>query len=118
MKIYLSRATTRAMMADYPIGDPTGGPAYGEKRDPISAAISIFSMAGTYAAAGSFAAMTIFQGITFAGAALSLKIGMSGPWWPRGLRCTSLSLRAGGPRGACEARYDLSSDLCLRNTGS
>ena len=59
-------------MADYPIGDPTGGPAYGEKRDPFSAAISIFSMAGTYAAAGSFAAMTIFQGITFAGAALSL----------------------------------------------
>ena len=59
-------------MADYPIGDPTGGPAYGEKRDPISAAISLFSMAGTYALAGSFTAMTIFQGITFAGAALSL----------------------------------------------
>ena len=72
MKIYLSRSTTRSMMADYPIGDPTGGPAYGEKRDPISAVISIASMAGTYATAGSFAAMTMFQGITFAGAALSL----------------------------------------------
>ena len=71
-KIYMSRAETRAMAAEHPIGDPTGGPAYGEKNDPISAAISIASMAGSYAAAGTFAAMTVMQGITFAGAALSL----------------------------------------------
>lgn len=71
-KIYMSRAETRAMAAEHPIGDPTGGPAYGEKNDPISAAISIASMGATYAAAGTFAAMTVMQGITFAGAALSL----------------------------------------------
>ena len=71
-KIYMSRAETRAMAAEHPIGDPTGGPAYGEKNDPISAAIAIGSMGATYAAAGTFAAMTVLQGITFAGAALSL----------------------------------------------
>lgn len=71
-KTYLSRAVTRAMSLDHPVGDPFGGPAYGEKNDPISAIISISTMAGTYAAAGSFAAMTLMQGLTFAGAALSL----------------------------------------------
>lgn len=71
-KFYLTRTHTRAMAADHPIGDPTGGAAYGEKNDPITAIISIASMAGTYAAAGTFAAMTLMQGITFAGAALSL----------------------------------------------
>lgn len=71
-KTYLSRAVTRSMGMDHPIGDPFGGPAYGERRDPISAIISVASMAGTYAAAGSFAAMTLMQGLTFAGAALSL----------------------------------------------
>jgi hypothetical protein len=69
-KIYLSRTQTRAMSIDHPIGDPTGGPAYGEKNDPISAAISIGTMF-TVAEAG-FAAMTLMQGITFAGAAVSL----------------------------------------------
>ena len=77
-KFYLTRTQTRAMAADHPIGDPTGGAAYGEKNDPISAVISIASMAGTYAAAGSFAAMTLMQGITFAGAALSLVGNISG----------------------------------------
>lgn len=57
-------------MADYPIGDPTGGPAYGEKRDPISAAISLYTMF-TAAEAG-LAAMTLLEGISFAGAAISL----------------------------------------------
>lgn len=71
-KFYLTRTHTRAMALDHPIGDPTGGAAYGEKNDPISAIISIASMAGTYYTAGSFAAMTLMQGITFAGAALSL----------------------------------------------
>jgi len=69
-KIYLSRAQTRAMAAEHPIGDPTGGPAYGEKNDPISAAISIGTMFAT--AEVGFAAMTVMQGITFAGAAVSL----------------------------------------------
>lgn len=57
-------------MADYPIGDPIGGPAYGEKRDPFSAAISIYTMF-TAAEAG-LAAMTLLEGISFAGAAISL----------------------------------------------
>ena len=71
-KIYFSRSISRTMSADHPVGDPTGGAAYGEKNDPVSAILSIATMGGTYAAAGSFAAMTIAQGITFAGAALSL----------------------------------------------
>lgn len=77
-KTYLSRAMTRAMGTDHPIGDPFGGPAYGERNDPISAIISLGSMFGTYAAAGSFAAMTLMQGLTFAGAALSLVGNLTG----------------------------------------
>lgn len=77
-KTYLSRAMTRAMAMDHPIGDPFGGPAYGERNDPISAVISIGTMVGTYAAAGSFAAMTLFQGLAFAGAALSLAGNITG----------------------------------------
>ena len=38
-KIYLSRAQTKAMSSMEPIGDPYGGTAYGEFRDPITAAI-------------------------------------------------------------------------------
>ena len=71
-KTYMSRAVSRAMSADHPIGDPVGGAAYGERNDPISAIVAISSMAGTYAAAGSFAAMTLMQGLTFVGSALSL----------------------------------------------
>ena len=77
-KTYLSRAVTRAMSLDHPIGDPFGGTAYGEKNDPVSAIISIGTMAGTYAAAGSFAAMTLMQGLAFAGAALSLTGNVTG----------------------------------------
>ena len=77
-KYHFSRAETRAMALDHPIGDPTGGAAYGEKNDPVSAIISIASMGGTYAAAGSFAAMSVMQGITFAGAALNLVGNVSG----------------------------------------
>ena len=71
MKIYLSRSTTRSMMADYPIGDPTGGPAYGEKRDPFSAAISLFAMY-TSGTAIATAGMSLMAGLTFAGAAINL----------------------------------------------
>lgn len=71
-KIYFSRSMTRAMAIDHPIGDPTGGVAYGEKNDPISAAFSAATMAGTYGAAGGFMAMNLMQGITFAGAAMTL----------------------------------------------
>ena len=77
-KIYFSRSISRTLSADQPVGDPTGGVAYGEKNDPVSAIISIATMGGTYAAAGSFAAMTVMQGITFAGAALSLAGNVTG----------------------------------------
>jgi hypothetical protein len=40
-KIYLSRAQSRAYSYEFGVGDPTGGPAYGERRDPVSAAISV-----------------------------------------------------------------------------
>jgi hypothetical protein len=79
-KIYFSRSISRTLSADHPVGDPTGGVAYGEKNDPVSAIFSLATMGGTYAAAtgvgmgigATFSAMTVMQGITFAGAALSL----------------------------------------------
>ena len=39
-KHYMSRAETRAMASDHPIGDPTGGAAYGERNDPVSATVA------------------------------------------------------------------------------
>jgi hypothetical protein len=40
-KIYLSRRQTKSMSIDHPIGDPTGGAAYREMRDPVSAAVMV-----------------------------------------------------------------------------
>lgn len=46
-KHYLSKAQTKAMSAFEPIGDPFGGPAYGEFRDPVSATVmAIADVAG------------------------------------------------------------------------
>ena len=67
-KIYLSRAQTRAMAFDHPIGDAFGGAAYGEKNDPVSAGFAIYSMYGAYAAT----AMTVWQGIAAVGGAMTL----------------------------------------------
>lgn len=39
-KIYASRSQTRSMGMYDPIGDPFGGPAYGERNDPATAAIA------------------------------------------------------------------------------
>ena len=39
-KQYLSRAQTRAWSSELPIGDPTGGAAYGERNDPVTAGIA------------------------------------------------------------------------------
>jgi hypothetical protein len=36
-KVYLSRKQTRAMSSEHPVGDPTGGAAYRELRDPTTA---------------------------------------------------------------------------------
>ena len=85
-KTYMSRAVSRAMSADHPIGDPVGGAAYGERNDPISAIVAISSMAGTYASAAAaltaaggvasfgsvIASMSLMQGLTVVGSALSL----------------------------------------------
>jgi len=45
-KVYLSRAQTRAMSIEHPIGDPTGGAAYREMRDPVTAGIMAVSTIG------------------------------------------------------------------------
>jgi len=39
-KHYLSRAETRAMASEHPIGDATGGAAYGERNDPVTATVA------------------------------------------------------------------------------
>ena len=36
-KVYLSRKQSRAMSSEHPVGDPTGGAAYRELRDPTTA---------------------------------------------------------------------------------
>lgn len=70
-KTYLSREMTRALATEYPIGDPHGGPAYGDRNEPVSAIIAITTMVSTGGAvlAGTASLMT---GLAFAGAAISL----------------------------------------------
>ena len=62
-KVYFSRAQTRAWSLDMPIGDPTGGPAYGEFNDPMTAVIAGSSILGSVisADASSDAASTAAQ---------------------------------------------------------
>jgi hypothetical protein len=74
-KIYSSRAMTRAMSIDYPVGDPTGGPAYGEKNDPVTIGLSIAGMAE---AGEAMMAGSIMGGLQFAGSALTLVGTLSG----------------------------------------
>lgn len=74
-KTYLSREMTRAMALDHPIGDPHGGPAYGERNEPISAIIAVGTM---FATGGAMMAGSIMAGVAFAGAALSLVGNISG----------------------------------------
>lgn len=69
-KTYLSREMSRVYAMDNPVGDPFGGPAYGEKNGPaVAIALPIFGMAATAKAA--FAG-SIMAGIAFAGSAMSL----------------------------------------------
>lgn len=75
-KIYLSRAQTRVMAMEHPIGDPTGGPAYGERNDPVSAIVAVATMAATAEAA--FVAGSVAAGLMFAGAAINLVGNVSG----------------------------------------
>lgn len=62
-KHYLSRAQTRAMSADMPIGDPYGGSAYGEKNVPLAAVVATgwAASAATGVAAGLLWASTALQ---------------------------------------------------------
>jgi hypothetical protein len=45
MKTYLSRKISKFWSSEFPVGDPTGGVAYGEKNDP--ATLAIISAVGT-----------------------------------------------------------------------
>jgi len=80
-KTYLSREMTRAMALDHPIGDPFGGPAYGERREPVSAILAIGSMVAGYGAAtaaGATLGAMVLGGMAMAGGALSLIGNVSG----------------------------------------
>lgn len=69
-KTYLSREMSRVYAMDNPVGDPFGGPAYGEKNGPaVAIMLPVFTMAGTYTA---MMAGSIMAGVAFAGAAVSL----------------------------------------------
>lgn len=69
-KIYLSRAQTRAMAFDHPIGDAFGGAPYGEKNDPMSVGYAAYSMYTAYEVG--FAALTVWEGLAAVGGAMSL----------------------------------------------
>lgn len=67
---YSSRATARLWAAEMPIGDPFGGPAYGEKRDPVTigaAFTATFAGAATVASVATVVS-TIGIGLTVVGA--------------------------------------------------
>lgn len=69
-KTYMSLAVSRAWSADMPIGDPTGGPAYGERNMPLVAVAAAAYAAGTIATVG-IAAMSALEIISAVGAIAS-----------------------------------------------
>ncbi len=77
-KTYLSRAMTRSMAIDHPVGDPHGGPAYGERNDPVSAIVSLGTMFAAGSAAAAAGSVTLLQGLAMTGSALSLMGSISG----------------------------------------
>jgi hypothetical protein len=58
-KHYFSKAQTKALSAFEPIGDPFGGPAYGEYRDPVSATIAAIAEVGGAEVVGAAIADTV-----------------------------------------------------------
>jgi len=61
-KIYMSLAQSRAMAAEYPVGDPTGGAAYGKREMPaVAVAIAVWEVAAVVEVG--FAALTAFQAV-------------------------------------------------------
>lgn len=73
-KTYLSRAQSRIWSMDNPVGDPFGGPAYGEKREPVSmiAAVVAIGVGATEIAAASTVLGMVMSGMMIAGGAASL----------------------------------------------
>ena len=72
-KIYMSLAQSRAMAAEYPVGDPTGGAAYGKREMPVVAvAIAVWEVAAVIEVG--VAALTAFQAV----AAVSAVVGAVG----------------------------------------
>ena len=61
-KTYMSLAISRAMAAEYPVGDPTGGAAYGKYEMPV-VAVAIAAWEVAAAVEVGFAALTAFQAI-------------------------------------------------------
>jgi hypothetical protein len=58
-KHYFSKAQTKALSAFEPIGDPFGGPAYGEYRDPVTATVVALAEVGGAEVVGAAIADTI-----------------------------------------------------------
>lgn len=52
----LSRSEIKRLAAEYPVGDPFGGPAYGQKNDPVSATIGAAVIGGGASLIGSSSA--------------------------------------------------------------
>jgi len=106
-KTYLSREMTRAMALDHPIGDPFGGPAYGERRDPVSAIVAIGSMMATAGTAATLAAgftwAGLAAGVAFAGGALSLVGNVTGN--KSLMKVGSVAMLAGGLGMAAESFF-------------
>lgn len=68
--MYVSLSQARMLSAEFPIGDPFGGPAYGQK-ELIGLGIAAFSAFSTGAAVFAGTA-TLLQGLQFAGAAFTI----------------------------------------------
>lgn len=61
-KTYLSLAVSKAMAAEHPVGDPTGGAAYGKYEMPVVAvAVAVWEVAA--AVEVGFAALTAFEAV-------------------------------------------------------
>lgn len=67
-KTYLSLAMSRTWSAEMPVGDPFGGPAYGEKNGPAVALLGAF---GSISMGVSIGAGTLMGGLMIAGGVMS-----------------------------------------------
>lgn len=77
-KTYLSRAQSRIWSMDNPVGDPFGGPAYGERNEPVSMIAAVVSIGvgasavGAAVTAGALTLSAVMGGLMIAGGAASL----------------------------------------------